>query len=251
MQSYIHIFVGIGNAGSRVVNNIHADGAVRVTINPAYLLMPRAGEYESKLREFFSKVPKNTFLWLIFEDKEANHIAREIIVDSVPSDTVNLAYVITPKRELVMEDKPEWADDFQTVFYDSLWEFFGNSDEPLATAFYTASKSIADMFSRLHYYLESQMLVNIDYADLFNIINGGNVGILRILRKVDFRWHWGVWERGLLGILVGKEFPLMNAHRILKNFQEILSEKDIIWGVIIDDNLEKEVEILALLVKRW
>jgi cell division GTPase FtsZ len=251
MQSFTHLFVGIGNAGARIVNNIHADGTVRVTVNPAYLLMPRARVYESKLREFFSHLPKNTFLWLIFEDKEVNHFVREIILESVPSDTINIAYVLTPRRELVMEEKPPWADEFETVFYDSLWDFFHGDDEPLKAAFYSASKSIADMFSRLHYYLETQMLVNIDYADLFNMIKGGNVGIIRLLRKVDFDWHWGIWERGLIGILVGKEFPLMNAHRILKNFQEILSEKDVIWGVVIDESLDREVEILALLVKKW
>ncbi|ASJ06655.1 hypothetical protein [Thermococcus pacificus] len=251
MQSFTHLFVGIGNAGARIVNNIHADGTVRVTVNPAYLLMPRAQAHEKKLRDFFSRLPENTFLWLIFEDKEANHLVREIILDSVPSDTINLAYVLTPKRELVTEKKPPWAEQFETVFYDSLWEFFRGPDEPLATAFYAASRHIAEMFSRLHYYLENQMLVNIDYADLFNMIKGGNVGILRLLRKVDFNWHWGIWERGLIGILVGNEFPLMNAHRILKNFQEILSEKDIIWGVIIDENLDREVEILSLLVRKW
>lgn len=109
------------------------------------------------------------------------------------------------------------------------------------------------MFSRLHYYLETQMLVNIDYADLFNMIRGGNVGILRTLRKVDFGWHWGgIWDRGGLvgGILVGKDFPLKDAHGILKRFQDILAEKDIIWGgVVMDENLTREVEILALLVK--
>ncbi len=251
MESFTHLFVGIGNAGARIVNSISADGTVRVTVNPAYLLMPRAETYEKKLRDFFSRLPRNTFLWLIFEDKEANHLVRQIITESVPSDTIKLAYVLTPRRELIHEEKPPWADDFETVFYDSLWDFFTGPDEPVATAFHAASRHIAEMFSRLHYYLESQMLVNIDYADLFNMIKGGNVGILRLLRRVDFNWHWGIWERGLIGILVGKEFPLMNAHRILKNFQEILSEKDIIWGVIIDENLDREVEILALLVRKW
>ncbi|MBP1912130.1 cell division GTPase FtsZ [Thermococcus stetteri] len=107
------------------------------------------------------------------------------------------------------------------------------------------------MFSRLYYYLESQMLVNIDYADLFNMIRGGNVGILRLLREVDFTWHWGIWERGLIGILVRNDFPLKGAHSILHSFQEILSEKDVIWGVITDENLNGRVEILSLLVKKW
>ncbi|NJE06374.1 hypothetical protein E3E36_09495 [Thermococcus sp. M36] len=251
MVSFTHIFVGIGNAGARIVNSIGVDGAVKVTVNPAYYLLPRSKEYEERLRGFFSRIPENTFLWLIFEDKEANIELLRIITDSAPRDTIKLAYVLTPQRELVVGEKPQWASGFETVFYDSLWDFLKGDDTPLVEAFQRASHNIAEMFSRLYYYLEAQMLVNIDYADLFNIIRGGNVGILRLLRSVDFGWHWGVWDRGLIGILVGKEFPLRDAHGILANFQEILAEKDIIWGVIMDESLTKEVEILALLVKRW
>jgi len=251
MQSFTHIFVGIGNTGARIVNSIDIDGAVKVTVNPAYYLLPRFEEYEERLREFFSHIPEDTFLWLVFDDKEINHELRKIITESVPEDTIRLAYVLTPKRELVAGEKPPWAGEFETVFYDSLWDFFEGDDVSLSEAFIGASQRIAEMFSRLYYYLETQMLVNIDYADLFNMIRGGNVGILRLLRKVDFSWHWGIWDRGLIGILVGREFPLRDAHGILERFQEILAEKDIIWGVIMDDDLTKEVEILALLVKGW
>lgn len=251
MLSFTHLFVGIGNTGARIVNSIDTDGVVKVTVNPAYYLLPRFEEYEERLRKFFSGIPENTFLWLVFEDKEVNHELREIILDSVPEDTIRIAYVITPKRELVVGEKPPWARDFETVFYDSLWDFFGGEDASLTEAFQKASENIAEMFSRLYYYLETQMLVNIDYADLFNMIRGGNVGILRLLRRVDFGWHWGIWDRGLIGILVGKDFPLRDAHEILGRFQEILAEKDVIWGVIMDEGLSREVEILALLVKRW
>jgi len=250
MVSFTHVFVGIGGAGARIVNSITADGVVRVTVNPAYYLLSNSKEYEERLRTFFSSLPENTFLWLVFEDKEVNHELREVILDSAPSDTIKLAYVLTPRRELVRGKKPPWAGDFETVFYDSLWDFL-SGDKSLGVAFSEASSGIAKLFSRLYYYLETQMLVNIDYADLFNMIRGGNVGILRLLREVDFSWHWGVWERGLIGILVGRDFPLKDAHSILKRFQELLSEKDIIWGVVTDENVGNGVEILALLVRKW
>ncbi|WP_297464149.1 hypothetical protein [Thermococcus sp.] len=250
MRSFTHVFVGIGGTGARIVDSITADGIVKVTVNPAYYLLPSHQRYVERLRNFFSSLPGNTFLWLVFEDSGVNHEMRELILESVPSDTIKLAYVLTPRRELIHEEKPPWAGDFETVFYDSLWDFM-QEDVPLQRAFQLASEEIAAMFSRLYYYLETQMLVNIDYADLFNIIKGGNVGILRILRKVDFGWHWGVWERGLIGILVGEDFPLRDAHEILRRFQQILSEKDVIWGIVTDGNLGGKVEILALLVKKW
>ncbi|ASJ10941.1 hypothetical protein A3L12_06320 [Thermococcus sp. P6] len=250
MGSFTHIFVGIGNNGARVVNGIRADGVVRVTVNPAYYLL-RPDTYGDRLRNFISGLPDGSFLWLVFEDTEVNRELERLIVESVPAGVIKLAYVLTPGKELVVEKKPPWAGDFETVFYDSLWDFLIDENASLSEAFDGASKSIAEMFSRLHYYLETRMLVNIDYADLFNIIKGGNVGILRLLRKVDFRWHWGIWERGLVGILVGTSFPLKDAHSILGRFQEILSEKDVIWGVITDEDMGRGVEILALLVRRW
>jgi cell division GTPase FtsZ len=250
MPSFTHIFTGIGNAGARIVNSITTDGVVRVTINPAYYLLPRGDEYEERIRRFFSSLPKDTFLWLIFEDKDVESEIRDLIIESTPQDTVKLAYVLTPNKELVQGKKPGWAEAFETVFYDSLWEFLGKN-VPVAESYELASRRIAEMFSRLYYYLESQMLVNIDYADLFNMIKGGNVGIIRLLERVNFDWHWGLWDRGLIGILVGPEFPLKEAHEILRHFQEILEKKDVIWGIITDDNLKDEVEILSLLVKGW
>ncbi|WP_209477219.1 hypothetical protein [Thermococcus stetteri] len=247
MFPFTHIFVGIGSNGSRIVNGIETDSVVKVSLNPArYLLRP--GEYEERLVNFFSNVPKNSFVWLVLDDTQINREIMEIILEALPSDSIRLAYVLTPKVELINR-KPEWADEFETVFYDSLWDFL-KEDVPLGRAFEEASKNISEMFSRLYHYLESEMLVNIDYADLFSMIRGGNVGIMRLLREVDFSWHWGIWERGLVGILVGKDFPLSGAHGILSRFQEILSEKDIIWGVITDKNI-KGSEVLALLVKRW
>ncbi len=247
MRSFTHLFVGIGNAGARIVDRISVDGVVKVTINPAhYILRPR--RYTGRIREFFSHLPKDTFLWLVFEDKPVNLELVDLILESSPPDAIRLAYVLTPKRELVHE-KPSWADNFETVFYDSLRDFL-TEDVPLGIAFERASVSIAELFSRLYYYLENQMLVNIDYADLFNMIRGGNVGIMRLLDRVDFSWHWGIWERGLMGILVGNNFPLRGAHEILSRFQELLAEKDVIWGIITDETV-RGVEILALLVKGW
>ncbi|BAD84665.1 hypothetical protein, conserved, containing leucine zipper motif [Thermococcus kodakarensis KOD1] len=247
MFSFTHIFAGIGSNGSRIVNGIETDSVVKVSLNPArYILRPK--EYRERIVNFFSNVPENSFVWLVFDDTKTNREIMEIILEALPSDSIRLAYVLTPKVELINQ-KPEWADKFETVFYDSLWDFL-KEDVPLGKAFEEASKNISDMFSKLYRYLESEMLVNIDYADLFSMIRGGNVGIMRLLREVDFSWHWGIWERGLVGILVGEDFPLSGAHRILSKFQEILSEKDIIWGVITDKNV-KGSEVLALLVKRW
>lgn len=251
LASFTHIFVGIGNGGARIVNSIEVDGAVRVSINPAYYLFSRkADEYVGRIESFFSSIPANTMLWLIFDDKPINLEIVDLILRSSPEDTIKLAYVLTPERELVESETPPWARHFETVFYDSLWEFM-RGDAAVGSAFENAALQIGRMFSKLYYYLENEMLVNIDYADLFNIIRGGNVGILRMLRDVDFSWHWGIWDRGLISIMVGEKVPLKNAHRILARFQEILSEKDVIWGVRVAGNLEDEIEILALLTKRW
>ncbi len=251
LASFTHIFVGIGNGGARIINNIGIDGTVRITINPAYYLSSqKADEYMERIESFFSSIPQNTMLWLIFEDKPVNIEIVELIAEHSPSDVIKLAYVLTPEKELVNAEKPTWAGYFETVFYDSLWEFM-RKETFIGSAFEDASLQIGRMFSKLYYYLENEMLVNIDYADLFNIIRGGNVGILRMLRDVDFSWHWGIWDRGLISIMVGKNVPLKNAHRILANFQEILSEKDIIWGIRVVDSLDEEIETLALLTKRW
>jgi hypothetical protein len=247
MFSFTHIFVGIGSNGSRVVNGIKTDSVVKVSVNPAqYILRPV--RYRERLANFFSNVPKDSFVWVVFEDSPVNLEIMRLILDNLPEGTIRLAYVLTPRVEL-LNRKPAWAEGFETVFYDSLWEFL-RDDVPVGRAFNEASGRIAEMFSKLYHYLESEMLVNIDYADLFSMIRGGNVGIMRLLREVDFNWHWGVWERGLVSILVGENFPLKGAHAILSRFQEILSEKDIIWGVVTDKNI-KGAEVLALLVKRW
>ncbi|MBP1912131.1 hypothetical protein J2747_001424 [Thermococcus stetteri] len=106
MQSFTHLFVGIGGTGARIVNSITADGIVKVTVNPAYYLLPNSERYEERLRNFFSRLPKDTFLWLVFEDKDVNHELGEIIIESAPRDTIRLAYVLTPRKELVDEKKP-------------------------------------------------------------------------------------------------------------------------------------------------
>ncbi|WP_461865768.1 hypothetical protein [Thermococcus sp.] len=249
--SFNHIFVGIGNNGVRVVDKINIDSVIRVTINPAYYLAScKSAEYMDRTKSFFSSIPKNTMLWLIFENKPINLEIVDLIINNTPEDVIKLAYILTPEKELVKENKPKWAENFETVFYDSLWEFM-SGEKTINFAFEHATYQIGNMFSKLYYYLENEMLVNIDYADLFNMIRGGNIGILRMLTNVDFNWHWGIWERGLISILVGKEVPLKYAHQILSHFQEILSERDIIWGIQVANNLEEEIEILALLTKRW
>lgn len=176
----------------------------------------------------------------------------KIIDFYLPSDVMRLAYVLTPYIELVNTEKPTWAGTFETVFYDSLWEVLDEYKEAsLKDAFNAAGKRIGEMFSKLYNYLEANMLVNVDYADFFAMIKGGNVGILRLINEIDFNWHWGIWERGLINIRAGRNVPLSNAHKILNHFQEILEEKDIIWGVQIDNESNDDVEVLALLIKRW
>ncbi|AEH24975.1 hypothetical protein PYCH_13030 [Pyrococcus yayanosii CH1] len=204
-----------------------------------------------KIREVFGTLEKGSHLWLIFEDKEINIEIVEHIIDSTPSDVIRLAYILSPGKELVFEEKPPWALNFETVFYDSLWEYLsGKEKKPLWQAYNEAAISLGDMFTKLYGYLAGNMLVNVDYADFLEMVRGGNVGILRLLQRVDFEWHWGVWERGLINIMAGRGVPLRDVHEILRRFQEILKEKDIIWGVRTDDGF-KGLEILALLVRKW
>lgn len=253
MISFTHIFVGIGNSGIRIVKNIEVPNAVKVFLDSSYYLFDKKKfSFVNQIKNFFSSLSEDTIVWIIFEDKPINIDIVNLINDSLPEKVVRLAYVLSPYKELVLEEKPEWACNFETVFYDSLSEFLSAyTSVPLEDAFNAASKQIGVMFSKLYYYLENQMLVNIDYADLFNMIKGGNIGILRILRKVNFEWNWGIWDRGLISIMVGKKVSLRNAHEILEKFQNLLREKDIIWGVRMNEELDNEIEILALLIKRW
>ncbi|HIP74626.1 MAG TPA: hypothetical protein EYH24_01320 [Thermococcus paralvinellae] len=255
MVSFTHIFVGIGNSGIRVIKNMNMDipNAIGVTLDSSYYLLGRRRpSFVKQIRDFFGNLNDDTIIWVIFEDKPINIKIVNLINDSLPRKVIRLAYVLSPYRELVYEGKPEWASNFETVFYDSLSEFLNDyTSVPLEDAFNKASEQIGIMFSKLYHYLENQMLVNVDYADLFNMVKGGNVGILRILREVDFEWNWGMWDRGLINIMVGKNVPLKSAHEILKRFQHLLKEKDIIWGIRTNEELENEIEILALLIKRW
>ena len=253
MVSFTHIFVGIGNSGIRVVKNMNIPNAIGVTLDSSYYLLNRKRpSFVKQIRDFFGSLNDDTIIWIIFEDKPINIEIVNLINYSLPKKVIRIAYVLSPYRELIYERKPEWADNFETVFYDSLSEFLDvYTSIPLEDAFNAASKQIGIMFSKLYYYLENQMLVNIDYADLFNMVKGGNIGILRILRKVDFEWNWGIWDRGLISIMVGKNVPLKSAHEILRKFQYLLREKDIIWGVRMNKELDNEIEILALLIKRW
>ncbi len=249
MITFTDVFVGIGRKGARIVEGISADG-VKVTVNPAYYIL-RPEMYSEKLRSFFGSLPENTMLWMFFDDNPINGEIRDLITKSVRSidGLTLLAYILTPHRELVNEKKPSWARRFDTVFYDSLEEFMVY-DVPIREAYDRAAGEIAEALSDLYRYLEDQMLINVDYADFFTIIRGGNVGILRKLSGVEARWKWGVWERGLIMAIVGERFKLAEAHNILSNFQRLLSKKDIIWGISINEG-KLEVEILALLVKRW
>ncbi|WP_324735960.1 hypothetical protein VFC49_01940 [Thermococcus sp. SY098] len=253
MISFTYIFVGIGNSGIRIVRNIDIPNAVKVPLDSSYYLFDKKRHsFVKQIKSFFGSLSDDTIIWIIFEDKPINVEIVRLINDALTKNVIRLAYVLSPYKELVHEEKPEWAHSFETVFYDSLSEFLSAYTAiPLEDAFNAASKQIGLMFSKLYYYLENQMLVNIDYADLFNMIKGGNVGILRILRDVNFEWNWGIWDRGLISIMVGKNVPLKNAHEILEKFQHLLREKDIIWGVRMNKELDNEIEILALLIKRW
>ncbi|WP_048058253.1 hypothetical protein [Pyrococcus yayanosii] len=243
------IFVGIGGAGIRVVWGIRGPFR-KLSIDTSGYIFNRRILIE-KIREVFGTLEKGSHLWLIFEDKEINIEIVEHIIDSTPSDVIRLAYILSPGKELVFEEKPPWALNFETVFYDSLWEYLsGKEKKPLWQAYNEAAISLGDMFTKLYGYLAGNMLVNVDYADFLEMVRGGNVGILRLLQRVDFEWHWGVWERGLINIMAGRGVPLRDVHEILRRFQEILKEKDIIWGVRTDDGF-KGLEILALLVRKW
>jgi len=251
MSSFPYIFVGIGNNGGKVIQNISMEGVSKIVINPTYYLL-RKSSFRQNLKNLFWNVPEDAILWFILENKPINVEIVEVILEYLPQKPLKLAYLLTPQKELVHEEKPLWAENFDTVFYDSLWEFLDEyASSSLESAFQMATKNIGLMFTRLHYYLENQMLVNVDYADFFNMIKGSNIGILRLLRKVDFDWHWGIWDRGLVNILVGEKVPLSYAHKILNTFQKLLKEKDIIWGIKMEEGLGEGVEILSLLVKRW
>ncbi|BAA31064.1 hypothetical protein [Pyrococcus horikoshii] len=242
------IFVGIGGYGTRIAFSIRY--GKRIYINPTgYLFLKN--EFLEKLEDILWGIQQNSTLWLIFENKGINVDIVNEIIERAPNDVVRFAYVISPGKELVLEEKPQWAEDFETVFYDSLWEFLkGKEKKPIWKAYDEAALAIGNMFTKLYEYLNSQMLVNVDFADFIQITKGGNVGILRLLNNVNFEWHWGVWERGLINILANKSVPLESVTKILARFQEILKEKDIIWGVKMDESIEN-LEILALLVKKW
>ncbi|ASJ01855.1 hypothetical protein A3L09_00555 [Thermococcus profundus] len=248
MIGFTHVFAGIGGAGSNVVDGITSD-VVKVRINPGLYLL-RTEAYTTKMRSFFSSLPENSILWIVTEDKPVNAEILRLIAESSPEGTTRLAYVFTPYRELVKEKKPEWASLFDTVFYDSLWEFL-DEKKPLSEAYREASGVIARALTSLHFNLEGQMLINIDYADFFAVVKGGNVGILRLLRKVNFDWHWGIWDRGIVMTLVREDVELKAAHSVLKKFHDLLREKDIIWGMTTEKGTPNRMEILALLVKRW
>ncbi|AFK21979.1 hypothetical protein [Pyrococcus sp. ST04] len=244
------IFVGIGNYGMKVVWSIKYSKARKLFLNPTLYLF-RKELFLKKLEEVFWSIEKEAQIWFIFEPKSVNLEILSHILENSPSDLMKIAYVLIPGRELVLEEKPEWVHYFETVFYDSFWEFLkGREDKPIWQAYLEASASIGEMFTRLYSYLDNQMLVNVDLADFLQIIKGGNVGILRLLKTVDFNWHWGIWERGLINILANSSTSLEDVINILKRFQEILKEKDIIWGVKMDDSI-KSTEVLALLVRKW
>ncbi|WP_048811338.1 FtsZ/tubulin family protein [Thermococcus gammatolerans] len=248
MIGFTHVFVGIGGAGSKVVNEITVD-SIKVNINPGRYLL-RTEEYMRRVPLFFSTVPEDSIVWILTEDKPINVEILRLIIDSIPEGATRLAYVFTPARELVKEKKPQWAGLFDTVFYDSLWEFF-DERKPLSEAYKEASGSIARALSSLIRNLEGQMLINVDYADFFSVVRGGNVGIIRLLRSVDLSWHWGIWDRGIIMTLARDDVALREAHQILEMFQGILRKKDIIWGMVTDKDIKNRMEVIALLVKEW
>jgi len=245
---FTHVFVGIGGAASKVVNKITVE-SVKVTINPGRYLL-RTEKYIKRIPLLFSAIPEDSIVWILTEDKPINVEILRLITNSVPRRAIKLAYVFTPARELVEERKPEWAGLFDTVFYDSLWEFF-DEKKPLSEAYDEASGSIARVLSSLIKTLEGQMLINVDYADFFSVVRGGNVGILRLLRSVDLNWHWGIWDKGIVITLAHDDVALREAHEVLGKFQGILRKKDVIWGMVTDREIKSRMEVIALLVKGW
>jgi hypothetical protein len=187
--NFTHVFVGVGKAGGIVVDGIASD-VVKVRINPGYYIL-RTEKYSEKIASFFSRLPENSIVWAVFEDKPVNIEIVDLISKNLPEGTLSLAYVFTPSRELFEEKKPGWAENFETVFYDSLWEFM-KTNIPLERAYEGAAKLISKAITFLHRSLEGQMIINVDYADFFTVVRGGNVGILRLLSRVDFEWDWGV-----------------------------------------------------------
>lgn len=251
MLPFNHIFIGIGNNGSLIVRNIKVSDARRIIVDTSDYLLDKRTFVES-VAEFSKKIPENAIMWLIFENKPVNIEIARLMDFYAPRDVVRFAYVLSPYIELVTMKRPAWTKGFETVFYDSLWEVLKDyRDASIKDAFQHAGKRIGEMLSKLYHYLENDMLVNVDYADFFAMVKGGNVGIIRLLHEVDFGWHWGIWDRGLISIRAGKNVPLTHAHTVLHRFQDILKEKDVIWGVQIDENVSDDVEVLALLVKKW
>ncbi|WP_010477267.1 hypothetical protein [Thermococcus zilligii] len=248
MLNFTHVFVGIGKAGGSVVDGIESD-VVKVRINPGYYIL-RTGTYSEKIASFFSRLPENSLVWIVFEDKPVNVEIVKLISENLPEGTMGLAYVFTPSRELFEESKPSWAKNFETVFYDSLWEFL-KRDVPLLEAYEEASVVISRALTLLHKSLEGQMVINVDYADFFSTVRGGNVGILRLLGRVDFDWHWGVWDRGIVITIVDEGVALRDAHAVLQRFHDLLKEKDIIWGLISRKTAGTGIETLTLLVREW
>ncbi|MFA4662629.1 hypothetical protein QDY65_05300 [Pyrococcus kukulkanii] len=244
------VFIGIGNNGMKVVWGIKYEKARKLFLDSTSYIFHRR-IFLKKLEEIMWKIEKGTHVWVIFDNKPANIEILMHILDNSPSDLFKLAYVLSPGKELVFGERPSWADHFETVFYDSFWEFLkGREDKPIWQAYLEASASIGQLFTKLYDYLDNQMLVNVDLADFRQIVRGGNIGILRLLSSVDFDWHWGIWERGLINILAEDKTPLEDVTKVLQKFQEVLREKDIIWGVKMNGNI-RGMEILALLVRKW
>lgn len=248
MIGFTHVFAGIGGAGSKVVDKITLR-SIKVNINPGRYLL-RTGEYIRRIPAFFSSLPENSIVWIVTENKPVNIEILNLIVESVPEKATKLAYIFTPRKELVKEEKPAWVDPFDTVFYDSLWGFF-DERKPLGVAYDEASEKIARALSYLLDNLDGQMLINVDYADFFAVVKGGNVGILRLLSSVNLNWHWGIWDRGIVITLARDDVALKEAHAVLGRFHGILKEKDIIWGVVTHNNVENRMEVIALLVREW
>ncbi|MFA4647684.1 hypothetical protein P8X24_10650 [Pyrococcus kukulkanii] len=244
------VFIGIGNNGMKVVWGIKYGNARKLFLDPTSYLFHKQ-IFLKKLEEIMWRIEKGTHVWVIFDNKPINMEILTHILDNSPSDLFKLAYVLSPGKELVFENKPWWARNFETVFYDSFWEFLREREEkPIWQAYFEASTSIGQMFTKLYEYLNNQMLVNVDLADFMQIVKGCNIGILRLLTSVDFNWHWGIWERGLINILASEETSLEDVTKVLQKFQDILREKDIIWGVKMDRTI-RGMEVLALLVRKW
>ena len=137
----------------------------------------------------------------------------------------DIAIVLLSKKES-FSDLEEIRDKFEP--FSSV--LFGYEDE----------KPI----QKLVYSIDNEGLVNIDLADLRNLVSGG-FGIIRY-RDFDRLNHIEDWDRGLLDIFVGQELSIVELEEIIEDF---LYLEEFVWGLKID-SVDKP-KALSVMIKDW